>query len=255
VQLTEFLQVNDAGVIAFARADSDGEKAKLTPPQKILSFPPRAEKWEYKGRVSDIETTQSYEILGQESISVPAGKFDAFHLRLTQVAPTPPSVQEDRWFTPNVGYVKILTVMKLAGGGLIERINLEMTEGPRVGERPGVTSKPEEKKALAAVLAKELAGEPTTTFTAEIPKIYARWQGNTLKKGDKIRAVWMTEDVGDAAPPNYKVAETSTTATEARSFGTFTLSKPHKNWPVGKYRLELYVGPELVETLRFTISK
>jgi len=255
VQLTEFLQVNDAGVIAFARADSDGEKAKLTPPQKILSFPPHAEKWEYNGRVDDIETRQSYEILGRESISVPAGKFDAFHLRLTQLAPTPPSVQEDRWFTPNVGYVKILTEVKLAGGGLIQRINLEMTEGPRVGERPSVTSKPEEKKALGAALAKELTGEPTTTFTADIPKIYARWQGETLKKGDKVRAVWMTEDVGEAAPPNYKIAETPNTATGPRSFGTFTLSKPNKGWPVGKYRLELYVGTELVETLRFTISR
>ena len=256
VQLTEFLQVTDAGVIAFARADSDGEKAKLTPPQKILSFPPRAgEKWEYKGRVDDIETRQSFEILGRESISVPAGKFEAFHLRLTQLAPTPPSIQEDRWFTPNVGYVKILTEVKLAGGGLIQRINLEMTEAPRVGERPSVTSKPEEKKALGAALAKELTGEPTTIFTDDIPKIYARWQGETLKKGDTIRAVWMTEDVGAAAPPNYKVAETSKTATEPRSFGTFTLSKPNKGWPVGKYRLELYVGSELVETLRFTISK
>lgn len=149
VQLTEFLQVNDAGVIAFARADSDGEKAKLTPPQKILSFPPRAEKWDYKGQVEDIETAQSYEILGRESISVPAGKFEAFHLRLTQIAPTPPSVQEDRWFTPNVGYVKILTEMKRADGGLIQRINLEMSEGPRVGERPSVTSQPEEKKRWA----------------------------------------------------------------------------------------------------------
>jgi hypothetical protein len=145
--------------------------------------------------------------------------------------------------------------LKPAGGGLIPLINLEMTAGPRVGERPGVISKPEEKKALAAALAKELTGETTTTFTADIPKIYVRWQGKTLKKGDEIRAVWIAEDVGDAALPNYKVAETSKTATEARSFGTFTLSKPHKSWPVGKYRLELYVGSELVETLRFTISK
>lgn len=98
-------------------------------------------------------------------------------------------------------------------------------------------------------------GEPMTTFSADIPKIYARWQGETLKKGDQIRAVWVAEDVGDAAPPNYKVAETSKTATEPRSFGTFTLSKPNKGWPVGKYRLELYLGTELVETLRFTISK
>lgn len=110
VQLTEFLKVDEKGVTAVARSAEDGEKSKLDPPQKILSFPPRAgEKWKYNGKAGDEETTQTYEIVGRESIEVPAGKFDAFHLRLTQLSPTPPSIVEERWFVPNLGYVKILT--------------------------------------------------------------------------------------------------------------------------------------------------
>jgi hypothetical protein len=124
-----------------------------------------------------------------------------------------------------------------------------------MGERPVVTSTPAEKKPLHAALARELMGESATTFASNQPKIYARWQGEALQKGDKIRCAWIAEDVGDAAPKDFKVDETSTTANGARAFGTFTLSKPNKGWPVGKYRVEFYDSDKLVETVRFEIAK
>jgi hypothetical protein len=51
------------------------------------------------------------------------------------------------------------------------------------------------------------------------------------------------------------VEETSATAEEPRASGTFTLSKPTNDWPVGKYRVEFYQGDQLVETLKFEIVK
>ena len=106
-----------------------------------------------------------------------------------------------------------------------------------------------------AVLAKELTGESTTSFASDIPKIFVRWQGETLTKGDKIRCVWIAEDVGNVAPKNYKIDETSTTANGPRAFGTFTVSRPNKGWPVGTYRVELYAKDEVIDTIKFTISK
>jgi hypothetical protein len=257
VQLTEFLKVDETGVTAVARSAGEGEKSKLDPPQKILSFPPRAdEKWRYNGKAGDEETTQTYEIVGRESIEVPAGKFDAFHLRLTQLSPTPPKVIEDRWFVPNVGYAKILTTMTREDGGLLQRIDLQLSERPKIAERPAQAAiSPAEKKPLHAALAKERLGEPTTTFAPDTPKIFARWQGETLAKGDKIRSVWIAEDVGEVAPPNYKLDEASVAADGPRAFGTFTITKPTKGWPVGKYRLEIYQGDNLVETVKFDIVR
>lgn len=256
VQLTEFLKVDEKGVTAMARSAEDGEKSKLEPPQKILSFPPRVgEKWNYTGKVDDIETTQNSEIVARESVEVPAGKFNAYHLRLTQLSPTPPKVIEDRWFVPRVGYVKIVTEIKRSDDQLLQRIDLELTEGPKAGERPLASSVPADEKTLEAALAKELTGEPTTTFAPDIPKIYARWQGVGLQNGDKIHCVWIAEDVGDVAPKNYKVSETSATADGPRASGTFTLSKPNKGWPVGKYRAEFYQGDQLAETVRFEITR
>jgi hypothetical protein len=256
VQLVEFLKVDESAITAMARSDAEAEKDKLIPPQKILGLPPHeGDKWNYSGKAGDIETTQTYEIVARESIEVPAGKFDAYHLRLTQLTPTPPKVVEDRWFVPGMGYVKIVTNVTRADDRLLQRITLELREAPKPGERPAVAATPSEKKALHAALAKELTGEPTTTFPPDHPKIYARWQGEALVKGDKIRSVWIAEDVGDVAPKNYKLDEASTTADGPRAFGTFHLTKPNKGWPVGKYRVEFYEGDTLVETVKFEIAK
>jgi hypothetical protein len=89
VQLTEFLKVDESGVSALARSAEDGEKSELAPPQKILSFPPRTgEKWNYNGRVGEIETTQAYEIVAKESITVPA-------VQIRCVSSAPDAVEPD----------------------------------------------------------------------------------------------------------------------------------------------------------------
>jgi outer membrane usher protein FimD/PapC len=36
--------------------------------------------------------------------------------------------------------------------------------------------------------------------------------------------------------------------------GDFNFSKPTKGWPVGKYRVEVYVNDELAATTKFTIK-
>jgi hypothetical protein len=256
IQLIEFLQVTNDAVTAVMRADTDGTKFKLNPPQKILTLPPRTgEKWQYKGQVGDIDTTQIYETIAQEQITVPAGKFDAFHVRVTQVEPTQPQVTEDRWFVPNVGYARILTATKRGDGQLLQKIDLELAELPKIGEQPAIAATPAEKKLLHAAVASQLTGEPQTSFPLDTPKLYLRWQGETLNPGDKIRCVWIAEDVGAAAPANYQVNETSTKTAEIRGFGTFILSRPTKGWPIGQYRAEIYVGDKLAETVKFTIEK
>jgi hypothetical protein len=130
-----------------------------------------------------------------------------------------------------------------------------LAELPQIAEPPATPATPAEKKILSAVLARELAGEPQTSFPPDTPKLFLRWQGETLTPGENIRCVWIAEDVGDAAPANYQVNETSTKADDVRAFGTFTLSRPNKGWPIGKYRAEIYVGDKLAETVRFTIEK
>src|SRR6202171_3547764 len=96
--------------------------------------------------------------------------------------------------------------------------------------------------------------DPTTTFTADTPQIFAFFKTNGVQDGDKLRSVWIAEDVGDAAPANTKIDEKTLNAEGDTDDGVFSLSKPTKGWPVGKYRLEIYVGDELAKTVKFTIK-
>ena len=251
---TDVLGVDDHAITCYGRILEDGQMLKLDPPQKMLVAPLKiGTKWEYNGTIADEEIHQQYSVAAEEDVQVPAGKFHAFRVHIEQTKGGP-MISVDRWFVPGVGFVKDVTEVKLPNGDFLQRIALELKELPAIAPRPEV--KPTEApKKLGAVLAKELTGESTTSFASDIPKIFVRWQGEILTKGDKIRCVWIAEDVGNVAPNNYKIDETSMTANGPRAFGTFTVSRPNKGWPAGTYRVELSVKDELVDTLKFTISK
>jgi len=95
--------------------------------------------------------------------------------------------------------------------------------------------------------------EPTTTFAPSTPKIYCAWHSDGMVVGTTLRGVWIAEDVGNVAPPNYKIDEASLTVAVANQ-GNFSLSKPNKGFPVGKYRLEIYSGDKLLKTVRFRVE-
>ncbi|MDQ6624874.1 MAG: hypothetical protein M3Y69_01855 [Verrucomicrobiota bacterium] len=111
-----------------------------------------------------------------------------------------------------------------------------------------------EKRVLHAALALDKDSKPTTKFAPDAPKIYAFYIGDAVKAGDKIRAVWIAEDVGDAAPKGTKIDEATLTAAQDNPSDAFSLSKPTKGWPLGKYKVEFYDNDKLAETLRFTIG-
>jgi hypothetical protein len=94
---------------------------------------------------------------------------------------------------------------------------------------------------------------PTTEFTPTTPSIFCVWRADGLKIGAAMRGVWIAEDVGKVAPPNYKIDEAAVKAIVANE-GYFSLSKPTHGFPVGKYRLEIYSGPDLVKTVPFTVK-
>jgi hypothetical protein len=253
VQVTQFLQVNEQGVFELARGDESGERTKLAPPQKILSFPLKVgEKWEYHGGGGGEKVDEVYEIVAQESIEVPAGKFEAYHLRVVGTQPFNSVV--DRWFVPGLGEIKDVTEVRRPNGSMVQRLSFELMERPRVAD--GSEAKTgETAKRLSVTLGKAAIGEATTQFAADTPKIYARWQGHGLPEQAKVRVVWIAENVGEAAPPNYKVGEANVVAGSSDPSGTFTLSRPDKGWPLGDYKVEFYLDETLIEAIGLIISR
>jgi hypothetical protein len=111
------------------------------------------------------------------------------------------------------------------------------------------------KKVIHAFTALEKNRKPTTTFSSDALRIYAFWKGESLAVGDKIQSVWIAEDIGDAAPKDSKILEGETKVFKSDDEGSFSLSRPRGGvWPVGKYRVEIYVNEGLADLVKFTIT-
>src|SRR4051794_3540010 len=77
---------------------------------------------------------------------------------------------------------------------------------------------------VEATTAKNEDSEPSDTFDTKVKKIYAFFTTEGSTKGDKLRAVWIAEDVGDAADPNTTIDEATITCDKDNFVGAFSLS-------------------------------
>lgn len=249
---TDLMTVDERGIICWGRINLEGDLVELDPPQTMIAAPLKAgASWEFDGQVADLKAHQHYDVIGEEDVAVPAGKFHAFRIRGEQTLPSRTTI--DRWFVPGIGIVKDVTTVRSDSGDLVQRISLELQERPKISDRPQV--KPTEPpKKLLATLATEPRGEATTTFASDTEKIYARWQGHRLREHAKVRVVWVAEKVEDV-PSDHKVDEAFTFADGRSSSGSFTLSRPEDGWVRGDYRAEFYVDDALEETVKLKITK
>ena len=248
---TDLLTINQQGIICWARINLDGELVKFKPPQTMIASPLRkGAGWDFNGQAGELTVHQHYDVIGEEDVEVPAGKFHAFHLHGEQTSPS--SMTIDRWFASGVGIVKDVTMMRDANGDLLQRISLELAEQPAITPRPEVKSDAIPKQ-LSVSLAKERFGKPITTFSSSTSEIYARWQGQRLRKGAKVKAVWIAENIGEDFPPDYKVDEASAVAENPSAHGAFTMARPEDGWAPGDYRVEFYVDEVLVDAAKLKI--
>jgi hypothetical protein len=93
-----------------------------------------------------------------------------------------------------------------------------------------------------------------TEIVPDTPKIYRAFKTQGAKSGTPVRGAWIAVDVGDIMPPNYKIAEATLTLTDTIHNGMFNVSEPNTGFPVGKYRVEIYVGDDLAKTIPFTVK-
>jgi hypothetical protein len=106
-----------------------------------------------------------------------------------------------------------------------------------------------------AFLSEAKQSKPTTVFSPEAPGISLVWKCEGFQVGDKIRVVWIAEDVGAASPKWTKINEGSAVVYKSNEEGTIWLARPRdRTWPLGKYRAEIYIGKQIVQSLRFTVQ-
>ena len=112
-----------------------------------------------------------------------------------------------------------------------------------------------------ATLSKDVQGDkfepvdPTTTFPTDQPVIHLVANVANAPEGTKVKSVWTAVDVGDVAPANTQIAETEVVLNSDGS-AHFTLSIPDTGvWPVGKYKVDVYLNDKLDRTLEYTIAQ
>jgi hypothetical protein len=248
---TDLVTVDEHGIICWARINLDGELIKFNPPQTMVAAPlKQGATWNFDGQAGDLKVHQQYDVTGEEDIEVPAGEFHAYHIRGEQSSPSRMTI--DRWFAPGTGIVKDVTTMRATDGDLLERTSLELAERPKIENTPELKSDATSKR-LSVSFAKDQFGKASTTFSSDTPQIYVRWQGQRLRKGGKVKAVWIAENIGEDFPQDYKVDEASATVESQNAHGAFTLARPEDGWAVGDYRVEFYVDEVLVETAKIKI--
>ena len=107
---------------------------------------------------------------------------------------------------------------------------------------------------VKAIITSGRGGDPVAIFPPGTPQVFATFKTKGAQKGDKIRGVWIAEDVGSAAPANTKIDEATVTLDGDTNDGSFSLSEPKKGWPPGKYRAEIYANDALATKVNFTIE-
>ncbi len=90
-------------------------------------------------------------------------------------------------------------------------------------------------------------------FPSATPEIVFLCRAN-VAKGTVITGSWIAEDVGNVAPPNHLINSADVKFDPAHPLIDFSIRKPDKGWPKGKYRLELKVDGKVLHTERFVVG-
>jgi hypothetical protein len=106
---------------------------------------------------------------------------------------------------------------------------------------------------VEAIMAEGPDSKPATAFARDVPKLYAFFRSEGTHAGDKFRGVWIADDVGSAAEKETTIDQAILTADSDNFYGAFSLTKPTKGWPAGKYHVDIYLNDKIAVSPEFTI--
>ena len=107
LQIEDYSNENEK-VICYKRIIS-GTNFYIAPPQLLYDFSllKKEEKWEWSGKVGEQEANLKGEVLGEETITIPAGTFKTYKVNIiVRDDDGRILVSTDRWFAYGVGMVK-----------------------------------------------------------------------------------------------------------------------------------------------------
>lgn len=104
------------------------------------------------------------------------------------------------------------------------------------------------------VISDSADGKEMHTFKPATAKIYVRTRLTGVDKAVKARSEWIAVKA-EGAPANYKIDATELAAGPAMNKVQFSFSKPTAGWPVGDYRVDLFLDGKKVTDVKFKVAK
>ncbi len=92
-----------------------------------------------------------------------------------------------------------------------------------------------------------------TTFSPTTGKVYVVISLADVPAGTPVKAVWIAENV-EGIEANKQFADSALKMGGAVNQGDFYVTRPEKGWPVGAYRVELYLAGQLAHTASFRVQ-
>ncbi len=156
--------------------------------------------------------------------------------------------------------VAVVCILCVAGVGVLGLIGIRLLpELTNTGDaQPTQAVQTSSSYIQEIVMARDVSGDmmdpvdPTTVF-APSDTIHAVVKIADAPSGTRFKAIWLVDDVGGAVEPNTNIAEYELEAEGSRNLD-FTLS-PNNQWPVGRYRAEIYVNDDLAQTVYYDVSE
>lgn len=109
--------------------------------------------------------------------------------------------------------------------------------------------------ALTDVVVSEAKDGPAkSTFKPTTSKVFLRAKLVDIAPGAKLKAEWIAVKA-EGAPPNYRIdaVENTVRAGATRYDGSF--GKPTAGWPVGDYRVDLFIDGKAVRQATFKVAR
>lgn len=110
--------------------DASPRQITFAEPLPLVRFPiETGDTWQARFEVDGHPITRTFDVLGKESVRVPAGTYEAWRIRAIGSDRPGHSVESTTWFTPGTGFVKS-RVLHTAAFGLLKIETAELTRGP-----------------------------------------------------------------------------------------------------------------------------
>ena len=95
------------------------------------------------------------------------------------------------------------------------------------------------------------AGDETTSYAPGDRTVHCIIELNKAKKGTEVRFIWKAADVEGSRDEEIKTIDYTTNSFENKVHGHLTLPR---DWPAGKYRVEVYINSSLDKTIDYTVE-